>query len=45
LLYNAFKVSTNIKGAKGIFLFILIMIVSEIATMIVVFNYSNLIIK
>ena len=45
LLYNAFKVSTNIKGTKGIFLFILIMIVSEIATMIVVFNYSNLIIK
>ena len=38
LLYNAFKVSTNIKGAKGVFLFILIMILSEIATILIVSN-------
>ena len=41
LLYNAFKVSTNIKGAKGVSLFILIMILSEVVTMIIVSNLFN----
>ena len=41
LLYHAFKVSTNIKGAKSVFLFILIMILSEAITMLIVLNFFN----
>ncbi len=38
LLYNAFKVSTNIKGPKSVFLFILIFVLSEAFTMLAVYK-------
>lgn len=36
LLFNAFKVSTNLKGGKCAWLFTVIMLVSEIVTNVVV---------
>jgi len=36
LLYNAFRVSTNLKGAKCVVLFITILIISEIITNVII---------
>lgn len=40
LLYNAFKVSTGVKGKKGIWLFILALISSEIIVRMLSYSYT-----